>query len=113
MHCWRAGECTHKIRSTYNITVCTVPVTNIYIEKSPIQITRRARQLLGECNAKREYSNILHEMRNIDTCAVVVRINILKNRPFKPLGGLTMLTNYHTSLCLLKVPYPLGSSPHN
>ena len=28
MHCWRAGECAHKIRSTYNITVRTVPVTD-------------------------------------------------------------------------------------
>ena len=27
MHCWRAGVCARKIRSTYNITVCAVPVT--------------------------------------------------------------------------------------
>ena len=29
-HCWQVGECAHKIRSMYNITVCTVGVTCIY-----------------------------------------------------------------------------------
>ena len=47
-YCWRAGECAHKIRSTYNITVRTVPVTdcsaisdlNIYLPKNYVPKTK-------------------------------------------------------------------------
>ena len=52
MHCWRAGECTSKIRSTqirstYNITVCAVPCVNtqymMYIQEGDSALMMAAR----------------------------------------------------------------------
>ena len=58
-HCWQAGECTRKIRSTYKVTVGTVSVKNKY-EPSAC------------CWQVKECAHKIRSMYNVTVCTVPV-----------------------------------------